>query len=452
MSNSIYAPNCFNGTSAASPTAAGVAALLLDSGVALPGIPLAAAVKHFVLDRPFATGGPPDGPDDKYGNGQVLLPSAPTAAPAMSPAAFHPLTPARLLDTRMSAPGTRPVQGIVDLAVLGAAGVPNTATAVAVNVTVTNTLSDGFVQAVPFLRSPYGASSTLNVPAAGSTRANFAIVPVGVDGKVSVYLPTGGDVIVDVLGYFAPATGAVGGGRFVAIDPVRALDTRGGLRPNHESVVVPPSTGVPQGATALVLNVTSTDSLVPGFLRAQPTGTEPGSSTVNYLPGMDASNTVIVPVGADGTVSVYANSPSHIVVDITGYITADTAAPATAGLFVPLPTARAYDSRLPPPGSPVPTAFVRTVQFTGTPAPLPQVPVGATAISINLTAADEIGAGYLTAFAPGGVFPATSSLNYVGNQAVANAALVKLSSGGALSIYANVQSNVVIDVNGYFTG
>ena len=454
VSSSIYAPSCFNGTSAASPTVAGMAALLLDAGIALPGVPLAAAVKHFVVDRPFAAGGPPDGADNKYGTGQVRLPSAPVAAPAVTAAAYHPVTPTRIIDTRTVAPGPQPVQGIVDLRVLGGqAGVPDTATAVAVNVTVTNTLGDGFVQAVPFLRSTYGTSSTLNVPAAHSTKANFAIVPVGVDGKISVYLQTGGSLIVDVLGYFAPVAGAVGGGRFVAIDPVRALDTRGGPRPNSQSIVVPSSSSaVPAGVAALVLNVTSTQAQVPGYLRAQPSGTEPGSSTVNFVPGVDASNTVIVPVGADGTVSVWANSPSHIVVDITGYITADSAAPVTAGLFVPLATARAYDSRLPAPGSPVPTAFVRTVQFAGASPPQPQVPAGATGISINLTAVDEIGPGYLTAFAPGGAFPATSSLNYLANQAVANAALVKLSSGGSLSIYANVQSHVVIDVNGYFTG
>ena len=449
--STIYKP-CFNGTSAASPTVAGLAALLLDAGVALPGVPLAAAVRHFVIDRSFTAGAPPDGPDNKYGAGQVLLPSAPSAAPAATTAAYHPLEPTRILDTRLGAPGSQPRQGIVDLAVVGAAGVPAGTTAVAVNVTVTNTLGDGFVQAVPFLRSAYGASSTLNVPAAAATRANFAIVPIGVDGKISVYLQTGGDLVVDVLGFFSPSTGPVNAGRFVAIDPVRALDTRGGPRPNHQGIVVPSSAAVPASAAALVLNVTSTDALAPGYLRAEPTGTEPGSSTVNYVPGVDASNTVIVPLGADGTVSVYANSASHIVVDITGYITAATAPPATAGLFVPVPTARADDTRLPPPGSPLATASVRTLQFTGAAPGLPQIPAGATGVSINLTTVGEIGAGYLAAFAPDGSFPATSSLNYVAAQAVANAALVKLSAGGAMSIYANVQTDVVVDVNGYFTG
>ncbi|HRE02680.1 MAG TPA: hypothetical protein PLV68_15365, partial [Ilumatobacteraceae bacterium] len=105
------------------------------------------------------------------------------------------------------------------------------------------------------------------------------------------------------------------------------LDTR----PQHDgepdvriggaAVVVPRPASVPtSGVAALVLNVTATEALVPGFLRAQPSGTTPPTSTVNVVPGVAAANTVIVPLGADGTVSIFASVPAHIVVDVTGYI------------------------------------------------------------------------------------------------------------------------------------
>jgi hypothetical protein len=90
--------------------------------------------------------------------------------------------------------------------------------------------------------------------------------------------------------------------------------------------------------------------------------------------------------------------------------------------------------------------------MTGLAAPRPVVPAGATAIAINLTAVDEIGPGYLTVFPSGSAPPATSSLNYSANQAVANGVLIKLSAGGALDVYANLQTSVIVDVNGYFTG
>ncbi len=470
VKNAIYAP-CFSGTSAASPTAAGVAAILLDAGVATVGAPLAAGVMHFVLDRPFVNAGPPDGADNKYGTGEILLPNppprrvgqSPPQPGAPSPSSYRQVTPIRILDTRPTSQvgatiGQQPQEGIVDVS-LTAVGVPATATAVAVNITATDTLSAGFVQAVPYLQSTYGTSSTLNITNAGSTTANFAIVPIGFEGKISIYLVSGGNVIVDVLGYFAPSAPTAAAGRFVAIDPVRTLDTRSSnlvpagwvaRKPNNESVVVPSTPAVPAGVSALVLNVTSTGAAIPGYLRAQPTGTAPTSSTVNYVARVDASNSVIVPVGADGTVSIFTNAASNIVVDITGYITGAGAPVTGTGLFVPVVTARAFDSRTPAPGSAFATASVHAVQLTGLAAPLPVVPAHVSGVSANLTAADQIGSGYLSAYAAGGPTPATSSLNYVSGQPVANGLMIKLSDSGALSIYANLQADVIIDVNGYF--
>jgi len=471
LANTIYAPSCFSGTSASSPTAAGMAALLLDAGVALPGVPLASAVKHFTFDRPFTSGGPPDGPDNKYGIGQVQLPTPPpnriggAPTPTPVPSVYHQVQPTRIIDTRPSSPvgitnGPQPEFGIIDVGIT-AVGVPGDATAVAINLTATDSLNAGYVQAVPYLRSAYGASSTLNVSGPAATKANFAIVPIGAEGKISVYLVPGGNLIVDVLGYFSPSAAAAAG-RFVAIDPVRTLDTRRSNlvpagwtahKPANETVVVPPSTSVPAGAAALVLNVTSTGADVAGYLRAQATGTTPTSSTVNFTPAVDASNTVIVPVGADGTASIYTSAPSHIVVDITGYITGATAPTASTGLFVPVATARAFDSRSG--GGPFATASTHSIQLTGLGAPLPVLPVVAggtvSAVSLNVTAADELAAGYLNAYPAGGTSPATSSLNYIANEPVANGVMVKVSPAGALNIYANTQTSVIIDVNGYFT-
>ncbi len=56
VASTVYAPMCFNGTSAASPVAAGMAALLFGKGLAVPGMPLAALVKHLVRrSRPART-------------------------------------------------------------------------------------------------------------------------------------------------------------------------------------------------------------------------------------------------------------------------------------------------------------------------------------------------------------------------------------------------------------
>ncbi|HRE02679.1 MAG TPA: hypothetical protein PLV68_15360, partial [Ilumatobacteraceae bacterium] len=70
---------------------------------------------------------------------------------------------------------------------------------------------------------------------------------------------------------------------------------------------------------------------------------------------------------------------------------------------------------------------------------------------INLTAADQALPGFLTAFPSGSAMPKTSTLNFAAGEPVANGALLKLPAGGALDVFALVQSAVIVDVNGYFT-
>lgn len=462
-------PSCFNGTSAASPTVAGMAALLLDAGIATAGAPLGAAVKHFTFDRNVEQGNlaPLDGPDNTYGIGQVLLPAPPPVRAPSTPSAYVPLVPTRVLDTRPSSPvgpavlvGTHRPYDIVDLAVTDVGGVSTDATAVAINLTSVEAPLDGYIQVLPYLRSAYGSSSTMNIVVPQVARANFAIVPVGVDGKISIYTVPGGQLIVDLLGYFKPAAASVSAGRVVPIVPERVLDTRTtnfvppgwiARKPFNEPVQVPAAIGVPTaGVAALVLNVTSTEAISGGYLRAQPTGSAPSSSTVNYVAGIDSANSVIVPLGADGTVSIFSNNAAHIVVDVTGYVTGPAAPVSAVGLFVPIVTGRAYDSRIPP-ELPLAAEVARSVSLAGLAAPLPFVPVGASAVSINLTAADETDSGFVSAYPSGTTWPGTSSLNYQWGQPVANGAVLKLSARGALDLLSNVQIAIIIDVNGYFT-
>jgi Subtilase family len=464
VASSVYAPMCFNGTSAASPAAAGMAALLLAQGLAVPGMPLAALVKHLVVDL-----GPP-GPDNAYGSGEIQLPAIPPTAVTAQPSAFTALAaPVRLLDTRPASfvgPGNLvgpfPQYSIIDLPIAASGVIPASATSVAVNITSTDSVSQFYVQALPTLGGAVGAFSTMNVTTPGENRPNFAVVPVG-QGSISVFIPTGGNIVVDAMGYFVPAA-ATAAGRFVPIDPHRALDTRPtsagpvpagwvAHRPaGGESVrvEVPAGIGVPAtGVSALVVNVTATESTGAGFLQALPSGSAPGqTSTVNYVAGETSATHAIVPVGADGTISVFTSTAAHIIVDVTGYVTDATAPTTTAGLFVAVPPARYYDSRSAPNTMHAGDSTV-AVQLAG--APL-AVPTGAAAVSINLTSDLASGPGYITAYPADGPLPLSSSLNFAAATTVANAALVKLSAGGSLNTYVNTATHVIIDVNGYFTG
>jgi hypothetical protein len=359
--------------------------------------------------------------------------------------------------------GPYPQYSIIDVPVASSGVIPPSATAVAVNVTSTDAISQFYVQALPTLGGALGGFSTINIAAPGQVRPNFAIVPLG-QGSISVFIPTGGNIIVDVMGYFVPS-GATAAGRFVPINPRRALDTRpeesgpvpSGWSPHKPAigeavrVDVPIGIGVPAtGVSALVVNVTGTQPVGAGYMQALPTGAVPGqTSTVDYVAGETAATHAIVPLGAGGTISVFTSHSAHIVVDIMGYIT-DASQPAVSGigLFVPVAPSRFYDSRSPSHSIHAGLSTV-TVPLAGPPL---VVPAGAGAISMNLTSDQATGTGFVTVYPTDGAFPLASNLNYVAATPVANAALVKLSAAGTLNTFVNVATHVIIDVNGYFTG
>src|SRR6478752_878969 len=186
--------------------------------------------------------------------------SAPTAASSSSPTStltqdvptsasrLETLPNAqRLLDTRQfgqlpfGAGETRTVQ------ITGAAPLPATGTAVAavLNLTVVGEASPGYWTAWPSGVARPDAS-ILNVDEAASLQGtalalpNLVTIPVGADGSISIYADAGGQLIVDLLGYYTPAATATAG-RFQPLpSPVRRLDTRpdkSGLAPGEQRTI-----------------------------------------------------------------------------------------------------------------------------------------------------------------------------------------------------------------------
>lgn len=459
----------FSGTSAASPVAAGAAALLLGANLATPGGGVAALVKHFTTDL-----GTP-GPDNTFGTGKLLLPFPPGAASAATPGKYVPLAlPVRGLDTRPGGQHVGPAaltgpyqkESVIDFDVLGETIVPDTGvSAVVINLTSVGAPSTGFLQAYPYLRASNGQTSTLNISTVTAARPNFAIVPVGVDGQISVYIQSGGNVIIDVLGYYVDGQGAgAADGRFVPLDdPERWMDSRGQsgaplpvgfgsprLANTGETVGVAtlPTTEVPATAvSALVVNITATNAQANGFLQAIPTGAVGAiHSNVNYTVGSASANTAIIPLGDGDGISVITSQSTHIIVDVVGYITDSSADVDTLGLFVPIVPGRAYNSRTGP-------AFTagesRTITLTGlSPAPLPVVPPGAAGVSANLTVVSPTNGGFLKVYP--NTEPNTSNLNFATGKTVANAALLALNGSGQVTAKMSQPGHVLIDINGYF--
>jgi endosialidase-like protein len=78
------------------------------------------------------------------------------------------------------------------------------------------------------------------------------------------------------------------------------------------------------------------------------------------------------------------------------------------------------------------------------------IPATAGAVSLNVTATNTQGPGFLMLYPQGGVQPLVSTLNYLAGETVANAAIVPLGPGG-LTVVAGVSgTDLILDVNGYF--
>ncbi len=120
---------------------------------------------------------------------------------------FFTLTPCRLLDTRQVGQGPALISGVPrTLTTVGQCGIPATAAALAVNVTVTGPAGTGSLAFQPGNPSP-ATTTTINF-ATGQTRANNTVLALGAPGTGTFTIqPTvqgGGTVhvIVDVFGYF----------------------------------------------------------------------------------------------------------------------------------------------------------------------------------------------------------------------------------------------------------
>jgi len=237
------------------------------------------------------------------------------------------LTPARITDTRSgsglpNAGSKLGAGGSLDIQVTGAGGVPSTGVSAAIlNVTVTNTTAASFLTA---WRSGTTRPTASNLNwVAGQTVPNRVIVPVSASGMVSVYNQVGAaDVIVDVSGYFTDATAA--GKLFVPQIPTRIADTRGHatLGPAGTfTLQVAGAFGVPATASAVILNVTVTNTTRPGFLTVYPsTATRPTTSDLNWTAGLTVPNLVVATVGSSEAISFYNSAGStDVVVDLLGY-------------------------------------------------------------------------------------------------------------------------------------
>jgi hypothetical protein len=82
--------------------------------------------------------------------------------------------------------------------------------------------------------------------------------------------------------------------------------------------------------------------------------------------------------------------------------------------------------------------------------PCPGIPSTAGAYSINVAAILPASDGFMTVFPTGAAQPTSSDLNFLGGKVIANAIVAPAGTGGAISIFVNVSTNMILDINGYY--
>jgi uncharacterized protein YvpB len=378
----------------------------------------------------------------------------PVQAGAELGSSYVPLAPQRILDTRTTGQTLGP-GGELSLTVTGGS-VPVDATAVGLNVTVTDTSAGGWLAVFPAGES-LPLESNLNWTA-GETVPNLVIVPVGSDGQVTFFNSAGStDVVADLEGYFAPEGSGTTAGSYVPLTPARITDTRAGSgEPNSGDPLTPQGTlnlqldgegGVPStGVEAVVLNVTVTDTSQYSYLTAYPSGSAmPLASNLNWWPGDTVANRVIAPVGVSGQVSIYnGQGNADLVVDAVGYFTDGTSNLTNASLYYPMSPIRVLDTRLDA-GTLGANSYL-SEQLAG----VDGISSIADAIVGNLTSTNAAKPSYFSVV-PEQTTPTTSDVNFSANQTVPNLVITSLNSEGETNIY-NDQgtADAVLDVFGFF--
>ena len=396
---------------------------------------------------------------------------------------FYPLArPVRLLDTRAGAspnachqpnaqiPGgtarTQPARGACE-----GLTIPSNAKAITGNITTVQS-GGGFLTLYPsdasrptVANSNYGANEILN---------NVFTVGLGeADGAFKVYVTTDTDVVIDVTGYYAPP--GTGGLYFHPLPrPVRLLDTRAGSTACHAPVAPLPgatetsqqATGdcaglqIPANAKAIVGNATTVDPIGTGyqyFTLYPADASRPFVASSNYQAGQIMNGPFTVGLSSSGAFKIYPTTQTELVIDVSGYYSADATDGNGAGLlFYPLPRpVRLLETRpgfngCYTPGGELPALSTRLQAARGICGGM-GVAMDALGIIGNATVVQPLADGWLTFFPSDATKPTVAQSNYAAGQVFNRHFIVGLGNAdGAFNIFTKAATHLVIDLSGYF--
>jgi beta-glucanase (GH16 family) len=235
--------------------------------------------------------------------------------------------------------------------------------------------------------------------------------------------------------------------RFVPITPCRIADTRNAQGP-RDFAIPNSDCGIPSDASAYSLNVGVIPTASLGYLTLWAAGQPQPLVATLSSDGRIKSNAAIAAGGTGGTISVFATDATDLVLDINGYF---VPAINNKGLaFYPVTPCRIVDTRDPsaPLGGPMLAASTsRTFPILAGPC---GVPSSAQVYSLNFTALPTGSLRGITAWPSGQPQPTPAILTAPTGSITANAVVVSAGNNGDLDVFTTDDTDLVIDINGYF--
>jgi hypothetical protein len=297
---------------------------------------------------------------------------------------------------------------------------------------------------------------------AGQDVANLVTVVVGATGEVCLSPSVDTHLLVDIAGWFG-----TGGDRFNPVSPARWFDSRlrlsGSSNGPVSGLAVQPGeivrleanlgidsapTGIPAFApTSMMVNVTSTGASGSGYVTVFPCGsTPPVVSNLNFTANSSIANLAVVTTGTSPgarSVCLTTSAATHLIVDIAGWY-------GVSGVtFHPVPPDRILDTRA---GRGAPLGLVEA--FTplaiqvrgrgGVPA------TGSGAVTVNVTVAGPVNAGYVTVYPCGGSAPNASNVNFPSSADVPNLVTVPIAADGTICLISSARTHLIADVAGWY--
>jgi peptidoglycan hydrolase-like protein with peptidoglycan-binding domain len=346
---------------------------------------------------------------------------------------------------------------------------PAGATAALVNITLVDMVTGGWVTAESCGAVPTGVKRISNANARpGRPVAASAVVRLDAAGRFCLYQSGSFHTIVDVLGYFAPASAAPTGALYTPVAAARVLDTRSqpvcnpsgacldkGPAAIGSEVVV--SSGAPVAAVATVANLTAVAPKAGGWLAVDSCAgltSKVGYSNLNFMAGDPLQSNLVVARSASTEMGAqfctFNSAATDELVDVQGYF----GPAASGGLgYTALAPTRALDTRLCWTDPITKVQRCALINAAGSVLRL-KAPTGAAAVLVNLTTVGATAAGGATVGKCSLLLakpPTTPTVQAVVGEPTSNISIAQVDTDGTYCVHVASAMHVVVDVTGTFS-